>query len=106
MTALYNIASLRLPHVNIYRWASEQKIIVPFDFQHTSEEVYMFLKLQAMKQFYISGTPEQEQARFKAAVKEYMEHYAKDKFSDRTVLIVQIAGTVIFGILVHILPKL
>ena len=106
MTTLYGIQSINLPHVNLYQWAKEKKIWVPLDWRQTPEMEKMFLKLLAMKQYYIKGTPAQEQARFSEAMKEAMKYLPTEGLSDQAVMIVQIAGTALICLLVTIVPKI
>jgi hypothetical protein len=106
MTALYLPNSLNLPHVDIHRWAKDKKIFLPYDFRKTPEEEFRNLKLLAMKQFYIRGTPEQERQHFSEAMKESMKYLPGKGLSDTTVFILQIGFNVVFCIFVTILPRL
>jgi hypothetical protein len=98
MTALYGIDSINLPHVDLYKWAEKKKIRLPLNFRKTVEEEKLFLKLLAMRQYFVRLPPDQEKARFSEAMKEAMKHLPSNGFSDKTVIIFQIAGTFFFAV--------
>lgn len=106
MTALYNVQSINLPHVNLFKWAKEKKIWVPLDWRQTPDMERMFLKMVTMRQFYIKGTPAEEQARFSEAMKEAMKYLPTEGLSDQAVMIVQIVGTALVCFLVKIAPTI
>lgn len=92
MTALYGINSINLPHIDLYRWASDKKIFLPINFRKTPEQEQLFLKILAMKQYFVKLHPVLEQARYTEAMKEAMKYMPSNGFSDKTVMIIQIAG--------------
>lgn len=99
MTALYDINAINLPHVNLYSWAKKNKIIVPLDLSRTPEREQMFLKIQALRQFFVKLSPAEEAARFTEAMKEAMQYLPSSGFSDKTVIVFQVAGTVFFAVI-------
>ncbi len=101
MTALYGISSMRLPHVNVYKWAADRKIFLPADFRKTPQEEAMFLKLLAMRQYFVKLTPAEEQARYSEALKEAAKYLPGKGLSDGTFMLLQIGvGIFLFVIII------
>lgn len=99
MTALYNLNSINLPHVDLYRWAADRKLIFPLDVKGIPEQEKLFLKMLAMKQYFVKMSPEQEAKRFSAAMKEAMEHLPSNGLSDKTIILLHVAGTIFIAVL-------
>lgn len=58
MTALYGINSINLPHVDLYKWARKNKILLPIDCRKPPEREGMFLKMLAIKQYFVKAAPQ------------------------------------------------
>ncbi len=99
MTALYGMGSMRLPHVSIYKWAADKKIFLPADFRRTPSEEAMFLKLLAMRQYFVKLPPAEEQARYSEALKEAAKYLPGNGLSDGMVTLILIGGGIFFIVL-------
>jgi hypothetical protein len=95
-----------LPHIDLYKWAADRKTWIPLDWKTTPQEEFQFLKLLALKQFYVRGTPAQESARFTEALKESMKYIPGPGLSDKTATILHIAGSIFICVLVTVVPKI
>jgi len=99
MSALYGPNSINLPHINIFRWAQKNNVVLPVDFRRTKEQETLFLKYIANRDNYVQLSPALERARFSKALKEAMEYLPSSGLQDKTVIAFQIAGTIFFAVL-------
>jgi hypothetical protein len=98
MSAIYGPNSVNLPHVNVFRWAQKNNIFLPVDLRKTKEEEIIFLKYLANHCNFVKLSANLEKSRFSAALKEAIRYLPSNGYSDKMVMIFQIAGTIFFVI--------
>ena len=102
MSALYGLSSVNLKHIDLFKWAEKNKVFIPLNFRSNDEIKECFLKILSSRDHFIKLPPLMENDRYHKAIKQAYKYLPSEGgLSERTILIIRVAG-VVFLAIVHL----